>query len=215
MFGVQFDLSPASDLIQRIRDMAGDEFLKREIEQAIMPKVLSSLVNAVKARAPVSQGLETSGLLRDAIAKKQVSYDGGRVTVGMVGVDRNVFLEVDRKSQTDKDALYYTKGKRGQYKKGDVRRAQRRAGETYRAKIRPAKYFHLVEFGHKNRSGGTVSGVKFFQNTIEASRERVQEMIREGLQNVLHTMSRGNLAFSLNHSGFDKNFKMIHNFFRL
>ena len=189
LFGVQLDLSPASDLIQRIRNMAGDEFLKREIEQTIMPKVLSSLVNAIKAKASVSQGLETSGLLRDAIAKKQVSYDGGRVTVGLVGVDRNVFLEIDRKSQADKEALYYTKGKRGQYKKGDVRRAERRAGEMYRAKIRPSKYFHLVEFGHKSRSGGTVPGVKFFQNTLDANRERVQEIIREGLQNALSQLA--------------------------
>jgi hypothetical protein len=181
LFGVQLDLSPVDDLMQRIRNMAGDDFLKREIEQTIMPKVLLALTGAIKARTPVSQGLETSGLLRDGIAHKQIAYQGGRVVVGLVGVDRNVFLEVDRKSRTDKEALYYQKGKRGKYKKGDVRRAGRRVGETYRVKIRPAKYFHLVEFGHQSRSGGNVPGVKFFQSTIDANRDQVQEMIRDGL----------------------------------
>ena len=200
-FGVQFDLSPMNDLIQRIRNMAGDDFLQREIEGNIMPNVLRTLMQSVRSKTPVSQGRETSGLLRDAIAYKQVKYQGGRVIVGMVGVDRSVFSQSDRKSQQNKEAGYYQKGKRGKHKKGDLKRAERRVGEVYRVKIRPAKYFHLVEFGHKTRSRtgkrgegtGFVAGTNFFRDAVDAGRKQVEDIVRDGLTAALQKLAADHL----------------------
>ena len=160
MFDVQFDLSPLKEVIQRVRSMAGDDFLCREIEHNIMPNVLLTLRNKIRENLLSKQSGKATGLLHDALAYKIVPYQNGRVVVGMVGVDRNACAEVDRVSRANKAAEFHEKGKRGRYKKGDLKRAERRIGETYRVKIRPAKYFHLVEFGHalKKEKGGEPIG---------------------------------------------------------
>lgn len=180
-FQIEFDSSPLNDAIKKLNS-ASEVNAVQVLEERIVPKVMQFLTNEVKSRTPIDLGH-----LHDAISYKIVRYDSTGVVVGIVGVDPKYFDTVTRISRKDLEEKTAERAdrKRG-IKIGDVLRKERKVGQPYQAKIRPGKYFHLVELGHALKGGkGVQPATHFFQNAIDANREHASEIFVSEIESVL------------------------------
>ena len=184
---VSFDFSPLNDLVKKLSSMENIDF-PYQMEWQILPSVFQFLTEQIKSAAPVSD-LPTAGMLKKAIDWKVVRYESG-VVFAILGVDSGVFEEVQRISQRDREESYYWKWnkRKKEYVQGRLRGEARRRGEAYMAKVRPSKYFHLVEFGHDLKGDkGHFAGHNFFTSTINANRDKIIDMVRTKLLELIET----------------------------
>jgi phage protein, HK97 gp10 family len=176
-FQVEFDITPVEQMLKKLEAL-GTIKVDEEMEKRIIPKAMQHLTNAVKANTPIHLGL-----LRKAMEHKIIRYKNSKVVVGIVGVNSSVFETVTRRSRknVEERLAKRTNQKRG-IKKGDTLRESRSVGEFYQAKIRPSKYFHLVELGHALKNNhGTQAATHFFKNAIDANKGGAAEIMANEL----------------------------------
>jgi len=178
-FQFEFDTSPINEAIKKLNATSGID-VTQVMEERILPKVMQFLANKVKSNTPVHLGN-----LRDAMAYKIIRYDSTGVVVGIVGADSKFFNTVTRISRKDREEKIAKRKGRG-VKVGDALREARRVGQPYQAKIRPGKYFHLVEFGHALKGAkGMQPATHFFQNTIESNLSEASQIFIDEIDTVL------------------------------
>lgn len=185
-FQIEFDSSPLNEAIKKLNS-ASEVNAVQVMEERIVPKVMQFLTNEVKSRTPIDLGH-----LHDAISYKIVRYDSTGVVVGIVGVDSRYFDTVTRISRKDAEERTAKKtSRKSGIKKGDVLREERKIGQPYQAKIRPGKYFHLVELGHALKGGkGVQPPTHFFQKAIDANRGKVSEIFIDEIESVLSEVEK-------------------------
>lgn len=185
---IGFDLEPVHELMKKIEEMESIDVVDA-LENKVFPKALGFLVQQAKVGSPVFRGL-----LRESMAYKIVRYENNKCVVGVLGADQSVSETVTRRSRKNvSERIAQKNNRKTGTKKGDLLRARRAIGEYYVAKIRPSKYFHLVESGHALKGGkGTQPGTFFFKQAMEAGKEEVMNIFRNELTQIYEEAIRGN-----------------------
>ena len=180
-FAIEFEIPPIEEMLKKLNALETIN-VNEEMEKRILPKVLQPLVNAANAASPVDLGN-----LQNSFASKIVRYDKDKVVVGIVGVDSKFFNtgkpRKRRKAVEEKKAK--KSSRKSGIKKGDILREASAIGEYYTPKIRPSKYFQLVELGHALKGKkGTHPATHFFKNAIEANKGQAGEIFVAELQDL-------------------------------
>jgi len=173
---IRIDFSPLNGMLEQIRKMENVP-IDSIIAEKIMPKALQLVVNSARSNAPVDKGY-----LSDSIIQKVISYQDGKVVVGIVGSENRVFETVERVSRKN---IAERIGRRGK-NKGRVLNSGKVIGQIYIAKIRPSKYFHLIERGHALKSGrGRYPGQYFLQRAIDSNKETMLQIMQDAFQKII------------------------------
>jgi hypothetical protein len=154
-----FSTEGAEEIVRALEALGPYVFanvLARATKVAVQPAV-----EAARRALVTNKSVET-GLLKESIGDKQKKYKRSGVVVSLLGARRGFKRQVGEKSASARQAW--------------------RTGKTTRAIYRnPQNYAHLVESGHRTRSGSMVQGKPFLGPAFRANRSRMIAVLEESL----------------------------------